>query len=74
MTLRVTQGYRLMDAEWRVMHRHADVLTEDQRKTHRERGGGRSSVCSHRNNLLEFDCGFCFERPAEPGAAGLPAL
>lgn len=33
MVLRVTQIYRRIDEEWRVVHRHADVLPEDQRKT-----------------------------------------
>jgi ketosteroid isomerase-like protein len=31
--LRVTQIYRRIDGQWRVVHRHADVLPEDQRKT-----------------------------------------
>jgi ketosteroid isomerase-like protein len=33
MVLRVTQIYRCIEGEWRVVHRHADVLPEDQRKT-----------------------------------------
>jgi ketosteroid isomerase-like protein len=34
MILRVTQVYRRIDARWWVVHRHADVLPDDQRKTH----------------------------------------
>ena len=31
--LRVTQVYRRIDGQWHVVHRHADALPEDQRKT-----------------------------------------
>ena len=34
MILRVTQVYRRIDGRWWVVHRHADVLPADQRKTH----------------------------------------
>ena len=32
MVLRVTQVYRSSDGEWRIVHRHADELPEDQRQ------------------------------------------
>jgi ketosteroid isomerase-like protein len=35
MILRVTQIYRRIDGEWRVVHRHADILPPDQRKAPR---------------------------------------
>jgi hypothetical protein len=28
MTLRATQVYRIEDGEWRIVHRHGDILTE----------------------------------------------
>jgi ketosteroid isomerase-like protein len=34
-TLRVTHVYRREDGEWKIVHRHDDIVPEDQRRTRR---------------------------------------